>query len=506
MILARVLFESSGCVFRIFYIGHRINRLVEVMNVSYIAIIRLLVVFLLVIPPAFDASAQDTVTDRFYFEEAFSGGSVYLVPVDGMIDGGLSRYIERATSDALEAEAALIVYHVDTFGGLVDAADQIRKTILNADVPTVAFIDKNAASAGALISYSADRIVMAPGSSIGAATVVEGNSGVKAPEKYQSYMRGLMRATAEANGRDPRIAEAMVDDSLEVPGVSEMGELLTLSSNEALEVGVADAVFETVDDILAAYELQDAPRVDHQASTAEQVLRFFASPVLQSILMLMMMGGLYFELQTPGIGFAGLMAGIGAALFFAPHYMLGLVESWEIVLFGIGVLLLLVELFVLPGFGVAGIAGLILVLGSLFAALVGNVGLQFPDQPAITSALATMAVTLTLMVIMVFSLARYLPTVGTFSRLVLAPELSSAEGYTSADTDVEILGATGRAITPLRPAGTVEIDELSRRVDVITAGEFIPAGASVRVVSVRGSRVEVRQLPSISETSETSVA
>ena len=449
--------------------------------------------------------AQDELTDRLPFEESLEDGAVYLVPVEGMIDGGLSRYIERATTDAQEANAALVVFHIDTFGGLVDAADQIRKTILNTEVPTVAYIDKNAASAGALISYAADRIVMAPGSSIGAATVVEGTSGVKAAEKYQSYMRGLMRATAEANGRDPSIAEAMVDDSLEVPGISKMGELLTLSSQEALDAGVADAVIESVDGVLAAFGLEESPRVDHQASTAEQVLRFFASPVLQSILMLMMMGGLYFELQTPGVGFAGLMAGIGAALFFAPHYMLGLVESWEIVLFGIGVLLLLVELFVLPGFGVSGIAGLILVVGSLFAALVGNVGLQFPDQPAIASALITMAVTLTLLVVLMFSLGRYLPSMGSFSRLVLAPELSSAEGYTSADTDVGIVGATGRAITPLRPAGTIELEAAGKRVDVVTAGEFIPTGAAVRVVNVRGARVEVRQVPSIPEANETSV-
>jgi membrane-bound serine protease (ClpP class) len=222
--------------------------------------------------------------------------------------------------------------------------------------------------------------------------------------------------------------------------------------------------------------------------------------------MMMMMGGLYFELQTPGVGFAGLMSFIGAALFFAPHYMMGLVESWEIVLFGLGVILLLAEIFVIPGFGVAGISGLILVIGSLMAALIGNVGLDFPAQGAINQALGTMAITLVLLGVFVFSLARYLPNSRSFNRLVLAPELSSAEGYTAAETDLGIMGATGRAITPLRPAGTVELAESNRRIDVVTGGEFIQPGTLVRVVDVRGSRVEVRTVTTIQESSETSAA
>ena len=450
--------------------------------------------------------AQEQITDRFAFETPLTDGPVYLIPIDGMIDNSLARYIDRANADAEAAEAALIVYHIDTFGGLVDAADKIRKSILGVSIPTVAFIDKNAASAGALISYSSDRIVMAPGSSIGAATVVEGGSGAVASEKYQSYMKGLMRATATANGRDPQIAEAMVDDSLEVPGISEAGSLLTLAYDEALEVEVAEAILPSIDSILETLEISEASRVDHQASGAEQFLRFFSSPVLQSILMLMMMGGLYFELQTPGVGFAGLMALIGAALFFAPHYMLGLVESWEIALFVVGVILLIVEIFVIPGFGVAGISGLILVLGSLTAGLIGNVGLDMPDRSAVTSAVGTMAVTLVLLGVLVYSLARYLPSSQRLNGLVLAPELSSAEGYVAADTDFSLLGAIGRALTPLRPSGTVQINETSERVDVITAGEFIPSGALVRVVNVRGARVEVREVDSLTEKSETSLS
>ena len=468
-----------------------------------------LAAFLLLLAGALPVAAQPQTSEEadrtpkpMAFDAPYQDGPVYVVPVEGMIDKALANYIDRALEDADAANAALVVFDIDTFGGLVDAADQIRKAILNAPMPTVAFIDKNAASAGALISYAADRIVMVPGASIGAATVVQGGTGEAAPDKYQSYMRGLMRATAEANGRDPRIAEAMVDENLDVEGVSEEGQVLTLSSEEANRLGVADAVIGDLDTLLAELDVQALEIVEHRATGAEQVLRFFGSPILQSILMLMMLGGLYFELQTPGVGFAGAMAAIGATLFFAPNYLLGFVESWEIVLFGIGVLLLLAEIFVIPGFGVAGIGGLLLVVFSLGAALIGNVGLDFPSGGAISSAIGTMAITLVLLVVLLFSLGRYLPSSGRLDQLVLAPDLSSATGYTSADTVQELLGQSGTALTPLRPAGAALIE--GERVDVVTAGEFIPSGTAVRVTRVRGSRVEVREAKALSPEPPTS--
>jgi len=418
-------------------------------------------------------------------------GPVYVVPVKGLIDGALANYLERALADASENRASVVVLHVDTFGGLVDAADQIRKTILDADVQTVAFIDKNAASAGALISYAAHRIVMVPGASIGAATVVEGTGGEAAPDKYQSYMRGLMRATAEARGRDPRIAEAMVDQELEVEGISEAGQVLTLSTKEAVRLGVADAEIASIDDLIAALDLTAEPRVAHELTPTEKVLRFFSSPVMQSILMLMMLGGLYFELQTPGVGFAGLMAGLGAAMFFGPHYLIGLVESWEMIVFVIGVGLLVLEIFVIPGFGFAGVGGLILVVFSLGASLIGNVGFSFPGPEAFRGALSTLAVTMVLFVVLLFSLGRYLPRSERFNQLVLVPDLSSSTGFTSADTHDELIGRKGVALTPLRPAGIADID--GERVDVVTSGEFIDKGASILVRSARGSRVVVRE-------------
>ncbi|WP_412060454.1 NfeD family protein [Rubrivirga sp. IMCC45206] len=418
-------------------------------------------------------------------------GPVFRVTIDGMIDNALASYVDRALADAADADAAVVVFRIDTFGGLLDAADQIRKSILSSEVPTVAVIDRNAASAGALIAYANDRIVFVPGASMGAATAVN-QTGEYAPEKIQSYTRGLMRATAEATGRDPRIAEAMVDERLSIPGVVEEGTLLTVSSDEALALGIADAVLPSTDAVVDALGLADREQTPHAATRAEQVLRFLGSPVLASLLLMMMMGGLYFEIQTPGVGFAGAVALVGAALFFAPHYLLGLVESWEIALFAVGVGLLLVEVFVTPGFGVFGIAGLVLVLGALLVALVPNVGFKFPDDGEIARATTTLAAALVLLVLFTMSLGRMLPRSERLNRLVLAPELSAAEGYTSADLGADLVGRTGTALTGLRPSGTVEVD--GRRVDVVSEGGFVSAGAAVEVVRARGAVVVVREV------------
>ncbi len=455
-----------------------------------------LLLFLLLVVPAraqdSDLLLDEAAPDRgsaLAFDEPVEG-KAFVVPVKGMIDGPLAAYIERALKDAADAGAGLVIFHVDTFGGLVDAADEIRKTILNAEVPTVALIDKNAASAGALISYAADRIVMVPGASIGAATVVQGTSGEAAPDKYQSYMRGLMRATAEANGRDPAIAEAMVDESIEIDGITVEGEVLTLSTSEAVKLDVADAELASLDDLLGVYEVEEADVVQHQLTRAEGLLRFFSSPVVQSILMLMMMGGLYFELQSPGVGFPGMIAAVGAAAFFGPHYLLGLVESWEVVLFVIGVVLLVAEIFVLPGFGIAGITGLTAVLLALGFSLIGNFGFSFPSGQAISSAVLTLASSLVMLVIAMFSIGRMLPRSERFSQLILEPTLAANTGHTSAITHGEWIGKTGEAITDLRPSGTVEIED--DRIDVVTSGEYIEKGTRIEVVSVDGARVRVR--------------
>jgi membrane-bound serine protease (ClpP class) len=418
-------------------------------------------------------------------------GGVYIIHVEGLIDNGLHTYIERGLQRARSNNAAGVILQIDTFGGLVDAADNIRKSLLESELTTVAFIDLNAASAGALISIATDSIYMAPGGSIGAATVVDG-SGTYASEKMQSYMRGIMRATAESTNRDPSVAEAMVDESVAIDGVIAEGKLLTLSTEEAVRIGFVQGSAGSIDDVMGKMGWAGLPMIDMQEVWAESVLRFLANPVVSSILMLMMLGGLYFELQTPGLGFPGIMAGIGSLLFFAPLYIMGLAQSWEIVLFIMGVILIAIEIFVIPGFGLAGISGISLVIFSLGVSLIGNVGLQFPEIGQISQAIWTMAVTLILGVALIASMVRYLPENTMFNTLVLSESTDRSRGYTGADSHDELLGSEGVTMTALRPSGTALLND--RRIDVVSDGDFIEKGARVKVVETANLKVVVRKL------------
>ena len=432
-------------------------------------------------------SSQDSLVSN---QESLQNGPIYLIHVEGTIDNGLAHYIDRSIKAAEEDGAVAILFEIDTFGGLVDAADQIRQSILDTPLRTVAFINKNAASAGALISLACDEIYMASGSSIGAATVVEGASGEKASEKMQSYMRGLMRATAEANGRDPRIAEAMVDESIAIEGIIEEGKLLTLSDQEALEYGISDQSFMNQEELLAALNWENVEIVDNMETWQESFLRFLANPVVSGILMLMMMSGLYFEFQTPGFGFGGAAAMVGAALFFAPLYIMGLAESWEIILFVVGILLVLAEVFIIPGFGVAGVTGAGFILFSLGASLIGNTGLDFPDSAQISQAIWVLVGSLTGGIILLFALGKHLPKNTRLNFLVLQESLSASQE--SKDEDGlrhQLIGAKGVALTPLRPSGTARIND--KRMDVTTEGDFIESGDPIRVTQVRGSQLIV---------------
>lgn len=428
----------------------------------------------------------------FGYAQESTYARIYVIPIEGMVDNGMKHLVERGLKDAKNAGAAGVILHVDTFGGLLDAADEIRTDILDFDRPIIAFIDKNAASAGALISIAADSIFMAPGSSMGAATVVEGQTGNKASEKMQSYMKGLMRSTAEATGRDPRIAEAMVDESIAIEGIIDEGKLLTLSTSEALKLGFIEASLSDMEQVQERMGWENAELFNVKEQWTESVLRFLSNPVVSSLLMLMMMGGMYFELQSPGLGFPGAIAGVGAALFFAPLYIMGLAESWEIVLFIVGILLILVEVFVIPGFGVAGFLGITLTVFSLGAALIGNIGLSFPETGAISRAIWTMVITLLLGIAFLVSMTRYLPRNQSFNRLVLQTISSEGSGnHDGLERRKALVGLQALTVTTLRPSGTILVG--NDKIDVVSDGEFIDKNEPVIIVSAIGNRVVVRK-------------
>ena len=417
-------------------------------------------------------------------------------------------YIQKGFEEARKANANIIIIEMNTYGGEVSFADSIRTKILNSDIPVIVFIDNNAASAGALISLACDKIYMSQAATIGAASVVD-QTGQKLPDKYQSYMRATMRATAEAHGkdtvvtgndtvvkwkRDPLIAEAMVDERTVVPNVADSGKILTLTTQEALKYGYCDGTAENIREIIKKesgnqpYELQK-----FQPTIWDNIKGFMMSPILQGILIMLIIGGIYFELQSPGIGFALGVAITAAVLYFAPLYIDGLAANWEIILFVIGLILIAFEIFVIPGFGISGISGIALVVTGLILSLLNNVNFDFePVHPGDTGkAILTVIGGLTLGFGLILYLSSKIGSKGLFRKLALETTLENKEGYVGVSLEADnLVGKTGVASTVLRPSGKVKVD--GKVYDAVSVnGEFIEKGIQVIIVRYETGQVYV---------------
>jgi membrane-bound serine protease (ClpP class) len=417
---------------------------------------------------------------------------VFVMEIRSEIDARTSYYVNLALDEATETGADYIVIDMDTYGGALYDADDIRTRLLEYEKPVYVFINKDAASAGALISLACDSIYMAPGASIGAATVVNGGTGEAAPDKYQSYMRSIMRSTAEATGRDPKIAEAMVDENLEVEGVSEEGEVITFSTSEALKYGFAEAEVSSIEDLLAQAGVENYQLTTYQVSTVNKIVSIFLNPFVSGLLILVMIGGLYFELQTPGVGFPIIAAFIALILYLVPYYLNGLAANWEIAALFLGIALVALEVFVIPGFGIAGIAGILLVVSALVLMMLNNNNFDFffVDFNDITQALATILAGFFGGILLMFFGGVRLTNTNFFKRVALQGIQSSTEGYTSNFKVGSFLGKEGEAYTVLRPSGKILIgDEL---LDAYTRGDYINQGERVVVVSDEGSSLRVK--------------
>jgi membrane-bound serine protease (ClpP class) len=417
---------------------------------------------------------------------------VYVAPIEGMIDLGLAPFVERVLREAQEANAAAVVLDINTFGGRVDAAVVIRDALLNATVPTIAFINKRAISAGALISLAAERIAMGEGATIGAATPVQMGEPGAAPspvdEKTVSYVRKEFRATAEARGRPALISEAMVDSDVEIAGLIEKGKLLTLTTSEAMANGVATFEANTLAAVLEHAGLGGAEIRRASPNWAEGLVRLLTSPVLSSLLLSVGMLGIILEVRTPGLGVAGGLGVVSLGLFLGGHWLVELAGWEELLLVGAGLALVGLEIFVIPGFGIAGVLGIAALLAGLSLSLVGAGAVAGVVMDAVGR------VALSLLVAIVASLValRFLPRLPVGRRLVLATGLDTLEGYASAPPrDASLLGRAGIARSSLRPAGVAEIG--GERIDVVSDGEMIEAGMPVIVTRVDGNRVVVRR-------------
>lgn len=415
--------------------------------------------------------------------------NVYIVYIDGDIDLGISYYVSRAVKEAEKNNADAILFHINTFGGRVDAATQIKDAILESKILTIAFVNKRAISAGALITLSCQKVAMVEGSSIGASTVVD-QTGQKQSEKYQSYMRSEMRSTAERNGRRKDVAEGMVDERVVIPGLVDSTQLVTLTSKEALEYGITDTIANTVSEVLEIFGLKGAKVINVDRSWAEDVIRFINNPVISSILIMIGFLGLMTEVKTPGWGLPGTAGVLALTIFFGSSYLLDLTSILEIVLFLLGLGLLAVEVFVIPGFGFAGISGIILIVVSIFMSLIG--GQPFLDYDIISMAIIQLGSALGLSIIAAFILFKYLPKSSTFNKLVLSQSETPNEGFISHNTNESLIGKTGKTITPLRPAGKAEFED--EILDVVTRGEYLETNVPVKIIQVEGIRIVVKEV------------
>jgi membrane-bound serine protease (ClpP class) len=435
---------------------------------------------------------------------------VYKFNIKENIAPAIWRQTQQAFAAADSLKADLFLIHMNTYGGTVVDADSIRTRILNSKIPVVVFIDNNAASAGALISLACDRIYMRTGSSFGAATVVN-QTGEKMPDKYQSYMRATMRATAESHGkdtiitasdtvykwkRDPMIAEAMVDERVYIPNIIDSGKILTFTPAEAMKNGYCEGICENVNEVLKLNHLEDARIIEYHPTALEKFIGFLVNPIVSGILIMLILGGIYFEMQAPGIGFALGVAVVGALLYFAPLYLEGLAANWEILMFIIGLILIVLEIFVVPGFGITGISGITLTFSGLVLSLLKNVNFSFEgvNSSDLLTALSTVMVGSITGIGLAIYLSQKLFTAetGRFSHLSLKEVMSLEGGFLGVDPELnQLKGKKGIAITTLRPSGKISID--GKNFDAIANSGMIDKGTSVVVVRVETAQLYVEE-------------
>lgn len=463
-------------------------------------------------------SSSDTSTDSSLFllpgTVTATGREckVYTFPINGDIMPAQQRLVSKCLTEAREQNADLVVIRMNTYGGLVNVADSIRTMILNYPTPIWVYIDNQAASAGALIALAADRIYMHPGGSIGAASVVDQN-GQPMPDKFQSFMRATMRATAESHGqvieriengdtirrwwRDPQTAEAMVGRTV---ADSTTVNVLTFTASEAVKNHFSEGTASSLKETLAQGGVETYTLTEYRPTTLDRLLAWLMNPVVQGIFVMMIVGGIYFELQSPGIGFALVVAILGAVLYFAPLYLEGVAQNWELILFTIGLGLLAVEIFVLPGFGIAGVAGIVaVILGLSFAAIdndllrhlpTGEITVGWILQPILVVIIATTAALIGGLLLS----KRFLTGTTPLQRkVVLTAEMAPEQGYVShPQVASELIGKTAEVAAVLRPSGRVIIDGIYYDA-IAEEGQFIPRGKQVIITRLEGGVVYCAQ-------------
>jgi len=421
----------------------------------------------------------------------------------------LWRKTQKAFDEAERIKADAILIHMNTYGGMVNSADSIRTRILNSKIPVYVFVDNNAASAGALISVACDKIYMRPGANIGAATVVN-QTGEQMPDKYQSYMRSMMRATAESQGkdtiingtdttfkwkRDPMIAEAMVDPDTYIKGIIDTGKVITFTAIEAVKYGFCDGIAESIQDVIEKASLNPATIKEYKPSGLDHIIGFLINPVVHSLLIIVIFAGIYFELQTPGIGFPLAAAVTAAVFYFAPLYLEGIAQHWEIAIFVVGLILIAVEIFAIPGFGFTGITGIILTIAGLTLAMVDKFDFTY-EPPTVVYKSIFKSLILVLGSIFFAFIASLYGSKKMFAsqffggKLTLKATQITDEGFSGVENQKkELIGKEGIADTMLRPSGNVRID--NELYDAKASYGFIEKGTKIKVIGFESNQLYV---------------
>jgi membrane-bound serine protease (ClpP class) len=419
---------------------------------------------------------------------------VMVMDIKAEIDPAMRRYVNLALSNAEEIKADIVIVEMDTYGGSLQDAKEIVDKIVGFKKPVWVFINRDAASAGAMISLACDSIYMAGGATIGAATVVMGNSGEKAPDKYQSYARTIMRSLAEENHRNPDIAEKMVDESLALDSISPAGKVITFSTAQALKYGFCEGKAESINEILQQNKITDFDLIQFDQSAIDDIIAFFLNPVISGFLILIFIGGLYFEMQSPGVGFPGLAALVALVLYLTPYYLAEFAAAWEIIALFVGLGLIAVEIFILPGFGIAGIAGITITVLSLILIMVDNDFFNFDyvsGNRILAASLAALGGLMGGVVLLFVGGASFFES-KAFRKIALMDTQSRSEGYVSTFHTESMKGKTGVSQTVLRPSGKVLID--GKIYDAYTQGEFVERGENIEVIGDETTSLRVRKI------------
>ena len=413
--------------------------------------------------------------------------TVFVMKIRAEIDPRMSRYVKLALEQAKKDSADYIIIDMNTYGGAVSDADIITQDIVAMDIPVMVFINANAGSAGSMISISCDSIYMSSASVIGASTVVN-QQGKVVDEKYQEFMRSKMRTLAEHSGRDPDIAAGFVGFHLK----TDTAKVISFTSTEAVKNGFCEGIHPSIESILSHYNIKNYNRIDYELDSAEEFISIFLNPWLKGILVLVILGGIYFELQTPGVGFPLIAAVVAAILYFIPDYIHGLLANWEILLFFVGVILLALEVFVIPGFGIAGILGAIFVVSSLGLSMLRNDYFDFKYVPweNITAAFAIVIFSFSGTVALIMFGGPALVKTKRFKVLTVNEEMKTEKGYTSSLMDKTLIGKTGTAYTVLRPGGKIKVN--NEIYDAHSRGEYIDKEVAIEIIGINSAQYIVK--------------